>query len=46
MSTTLGSYATLSNSVNTNMSNRLASNNGMVVNKPDIYYGDCNKLNN
>jgi hypothetical protein len=28
------------------MSDGLASNNGMVVNKPDIYHGDCDKLDN
>jgi hypothetical protein len=46
MSTTSGSRATLSNSVDTDMSDGLASNNGMVVNKPDIYHGDRDKLNN
>jgi hypothetical protein len=46
MSTTLGSRATPSNSVDTDMSDGLASNNGMVVNKPDIYHSDRDKLDN
>ena len=46
MSTTSGSRATPSNSSDVNMSDEVNDNNGMVVNKPDVYHGEREKLDN